>query len=91
MFRKERQQYFKQQDEANAAAEKPVSFEEYSASKHYQLQQELFNLVKAKIGTADKSNVQQFYSKIQDQLKATGGSQKLDDFTMKKIQALIFE
>ena len=51
IFKKDRQQFYKQQEEALAAAEKPPSFEEYSTTKQYQLQQELFNLVKTKVGT----------------------------------------
>jgi hypothetical protein len=57
--------------EAEAALDKPPTFEEYKQSKSYMLQQELLNLIKTKIGSSDKDKVQKFYSKMQNQLKNT--------------------
>jgi len=57
--------------EAEAALDKPPTFEEYQQSKSYMLQQELLNLIKTKIGSSDKDKVQKFFSKMQNQLKNT--------------------
>lgn len=77
--------------EAEAALDKPPTFEEYQQSKSYMLQQELLNLIKTKIGSSDKDKVQKFYSKMQSQLKNTDQTQYIADLTLKKIQSLILE
>jgi hypothetical protein len=34
------------------------------------LQQEIFNLIKTKIGSADKEKVQRFYTKLQEEIRS---------------------
>jgi len=63
-------------------------------SKSYQLQQEIFNLIRTKIGSADKEKVQRFYTKLQEEIRSRdkiGAMQRIDDLTVRKIQALILE
>lgn len=77
-----------------AVPEKQFTFEEYKQSKSFQLQQEIFNLIRTKIGTSNKDKVQRFYTKLQEELKSRvsmGAIQRIDDLTVRKIQALILE
>ena len=73
---------------------KALTFEEYKQSKSYLLQQEIYNLIRTKIGNSDKDKIQRFYTKLQEELRArtsVGALQKIDDITVRKIQALILE
>lgn len=74
-----------------AEAEKVQTFEEYSGTKQYQLQQELFKLVESKIGSGDKDKVQRFYSLLQQHLRKQESVAKVDQATLKKIQSLILD
>lgn len=69
--------------------EKDLTFEEYKQSKQFQLQQEIFNLIKSKIGTSNKDKVQRFYTKLQEELKSNVQMgmtlQRIDDLTVRKI------
>lgn len=67
------------------------TFEEYSGTKQYQLQQELFKLVESKIGSSDKNKVQRFYSLLQQHLRKQESPAKVDQATLKKIQSLILD
>lgn len=71
-----------------------MTFEDYKQSKSFQLQQEIFNLIRTKIGSSNKDKVQRFYTKLQEELKSKvsiGAVQRIDDLTIRKIQALILE
>lgn len=48
---------------------KAMTFEEYKQSKSYQLQQEIYNLIRTKIGSSNKEKVQRFYTKLQEELR----------------------
>ena len=76
------------------APEKQMTFEDYKQSKSFQLQQEIFNIIRTKIGSSNKDKVQRFYTKLQEELKSKvsiGAVQRIDDLTIRKIQALILE
>jgi hypothetical protein len=93
MFKKRDANFYKQQQEMEAERDKPLSFEEYSQTKGYQLQKELLQLIKTKIGTADKEKVQRFYTKLNQQLRENRivASSRLDETTIAQIKALIME
>lgn len=77
-----------------AVPEKQITFEDYKMTKNFQLQQEIFNLIRNKIGSSNKDKVQRFYTKLQEELKSKvsmGAVQRIDDLTIRKIQALILE
>ena len=71
-----------------------MTFEDYKQTKSFELQQEIFNLIRNKIGTSNKDKVQRFYTKLQEELRSSvsmGAVQRIDDLTVRKIQALILE
>ena len=62
---------YKQKRQAEEAVpEKQITFEDYKMTKSFQLQQEIFNLIRNKIGSSNKEKVQRFYTKLQEELKS---------------------
>jgi hypothetical protein len=55
------------------------------------VQEEIYQLIKNKIGTTDKVKIQKFYSSLQQSIHNPQSTQLLDDVTIAKIQALILE
>ncbi len=55
------------------------------------MQEEIFQLIKNKIGSTDKVKIQKFYSSLQQSIRNPQSTQLLDDVTIAKIQALILE
>ena len=55
------------------------------------MQEEIYQLIKNKIGTTDKVKIQKFYSSLQQSIRNPQSTQLLDDVTIAKIQALILE
>jgi len=55
------------------------------------VQEEIYQLIKNKIGTTDKVKIQKFYSSLQQSIRNPQSTQLLDDVTIAKIQALILE
>jgi hypothetical protein len=48
-----------------------MTFEDYKQTKSFELQQEIFNLIRNKIGTSNKDKVQRFYTKLQEELRSS--------------------
>lgn len=74
-----------------AEPEKQMTFEQFSATKGYKLQQDLVELVKSKIVTADREKVQLFYKKLNEGVRAADGVPKVDEMTLRKIQDAVFK
>ena len=55
------------------------------------MQEEIYQLIKNKIGTTDKVKIQKFYSALQQSMRNPQSTQLLDDVTIAKIQTLILE
>lgn len=55
------------------------------------MQEQIYQLIRDKIGTSDKVKVQKFYSTLQQNLRNPQANQLLDDVTIAKIQSLILE
>ena len=55
------------------------------------MQEEIYQLIKNKIGTTDKVKIQKFYSALQQSMRHPQSTQLLDDVTIAKIQTLILE
>jgi hypothetical protein len=65
------------------------TYESFVQTKSYQLQQQIYNLIKTKIGTTDNEKIQHFYSQLSQ--RNVDGSALLEDMTLQKIRALIKE
>jgi hypothetical protein len=49
------------------------------------VQEEIYQLIKNKIGTTDKVKIQKFYSALQQSIRNPQSTQLLDDVTIAKI------
>ena len=53
-----------QQEEDDKSDDEKLTFEDFREISNYQIQNEIFELIKNKIGTSDKEKIQKFYSTL---------------------------
>lgn len=64
-----------------------MNFEELKESKQYKLQQELFGIIKEKIGTKDREKSRLFLSKLRE--LAESNEMQIDPMIMEKVENLL--